>query len=49
MEFKEIVSKVAKNYKDRSEIEAGNTKIWIEEVGKLYQNVKEWLTVYCIY
>lgn len=46
MEFKEIVSKVAKNYKDRSKTEAGNTKIWIGEVEKLYQTVEEWLAEY---
>ncbi len=46
MEFREIVSKVAQNYKDRSKIEIRNTKIWIEEVEKLYQKIKEWLNEY---
>ena len=46
MEFKEIVSKVAQNYKDRSKIEAINTKIWIDEVKKLYQKIEEWLAEY---
>ncbi len=46
MEFKEIVSKVAQNYKDRSKIEIRNTKIWIEKVGELYQKIEEWLNEY---
>ncbi len=46
MEFREIVSKVAQNYKDRSKIEIRNTKIWIEKVGELYQKIEEWLNEY---
>jgi len=46
MEFREIVSKVAQNYKDRSKIETRNMKIWIEEVEKLYQKIEEWLNEY---
>ncbi len=43
MDFKEIVSRVSQNYKDRSKIEAMNIKIWIEEVNKLYKKIQEWL------
>lgn len=44
MEFKEIVSKVVQNSKERSEIETMNIRIWIDEVNKLYKKIQEWLS-----
>ncbi|MCP4347922.1 MAG: hypothetical protein GY795_20660 [Desulfobacterales bacterium] len=43
MEFKHIVSTVAKNYREQSENEAKRIGIWSKEVQKLYKEVEDWL------
>lgn len=43
MEFKNIVSTVAKNYRERSVKETDRIRTWIKEVNKLYKKVESWL------
>ena len=46
MEFKEIISKVTKVYKNRSGDLEKNKTIWIQEVNKLYKDINNWFAEY---
>lgn len=44
MEFKHIISEVARNYREKSENEAKRIGIWIREVQELYKEIEGWLS-----
>ncbi len=48
MEFKYLVSTVAKNYRERSINEANKMQIWVKEVDNLYKKVENWLNEHIV-